>query len=95
MRIEYSERAIDDLNMIALDSLAFGEGVAEAIGLRLSEAVAQIAWDPRSGGEVRERPGVYVVPLVRYPFIIFYRILKDRVRILHVRHTSRRSWEGQ
>jgi plasmid stabilization system protein ParE len=31
--------------------------------------------------------------LVRYPYKIFYRILDDGVRILHIRHTSRPAWE--
>ena len=35
---------------------------------------------------------MHVIPLVRYPYKIFYRILADRIRILHIRHTSRRPW---
>jgi plasmid stabilization system protein ParE len=35
---------------------------------------------------------VRVVLLIRYPYKIFYRILQDRIRILHIRHTSRRPW---
>ena len=30
----------------------------------------------------------------RFPYKIFYRILEDRIRILPIRHTSRRNWEG-
>jgi plasmid stabilization system protein ParE len=33
-----------------------------------------------------------VLPLVRYPFKVFYRIAGDTVRILHIRHTARRPW---
>jgi hypothetical protein len=36
---------------------------------------------------------VHVVPLVRYPFKIFYRVLEGRVRIQHIRHGARRAWE--
>jgi plasmid stabilization system protein ParE len=44
---------------------------------------------------VEQRPGVRVVPLIRYPYKIFYRIADDTVRILHIRHTSRRPWENE
>jgi hypothetical protein len=35
-----------------------------------------------------------VVSLVRYPFSIFYRVIDDTIRILHIRHTARRPWDG-
>jgi plasmid stabilization system protein ParE len=31
------------------------------------------------------------VPVVRYPYVIFYRIDDDDILVLHVRHTSRRA----
>jgi toxin ParE1/3/4 len=95
MKVEYSEHAIDDLKKLAADSLAFGELVAEAVEARIREAIAQIAWDPESAQKVGQRPGVHVAHLVKFPFAIFYRSLPDRVRILHVRHTSRRPWSGR
>jgi toxin ParE1/3/4 len=95
MKIEYSERAIGDLNKIAADSRAFGEGVAEAVEVRIRDAIAQVAWDPKSGHEVAQRSGVHVVHLVKFPFAIFYRVLQDRVQILRVQHTSRLPWKGE
>ena len=95
MKVEYSERAIGDLNKIAADSRAFGEGVAEAVEVRIRDAIAQVAWDPESAHEVAQRSGVHVVPLVKFPFAIFYRILQGRIRILHVRHTSRLPWKEE
>ena len=95
MKVEYSERAISDLNKVAADSRAFGEVVADAVEAHIRDAIGQVAWDPGSAHEVTQRPGVHVVPLVRFPFAIFYRVLQDRVRILHVRHTSRLPWKGE
>ena len=95
MKVEYSERAIGDLNKLAADSRAFGEVVADAVEARIRDAIAQVAWDPGSTHEVTQRPGVHVVPLVKFPFAIFYRVLQDRLRILHVRHTSRLPWKGE
>jgi len=40
---------------------------------------------------VDERPDVRVVPLVRYPYRIFYRVADEAVEILHIHHASRQS----
>jgi plasmid stabilization system protein ParE len=37
---------------------------------------------------------VLAVPLVRYPYIIFYQVAEDRIEILHIRHTARAPWKG-
>jgi len=62
--------------------------------MRIRGLVEHISTDPLSTPEIEQRPDLQVVPLVRYPFKIFYRVLEDRVRILHIRHTSRRPWQG-
>jgi plasmid stabilization system protein ParE len=95
MKVEYSKPAVVELKRIATESREFGAVVADAVEARINDAIAQIAWDPNSAPEVTERLGVHVVHLVRFPFAIFYRVLEDRVRILRVRHTARRPWDGQ
>jgi toxin ParE1/3/4 len=92
MKVEYSNRAAADLRKASADSLAFGDAVAIALETRIRKIIAGVAEHPEAAQRVIERPGVRVVPLVRYPYKIFYRVLEDRVRILHIRHTSRRPW---
>jgi toxin ParE1/3/4 len=93
MRVEYSKRATADLGKAAADSRhAFGDAVAAALEARIREIATHIAEHPEGAQAVAGRPGVHVVPLIRYPYRLFYRVLPDRVRILHIRHTSRRSW---
>ena len=92
MKVEYTNRATGDLRKLAADSVQFGKAVAIAVDARIRKIIAHIAEYPSAAQRVAERPGVHVVPLVRYPYKIFYRVLDDRVRILHVRHTSRRPW---
>jgi plasmid stabilization system protein ParE len=94
MRVEYTRRALADIRRIAADSLAFGPEVAAALEARLRTTIARIAAHPAWVARVADRPGVRVASLVRYPFRIFYRVLADRVRILHIRHTSRRTWSA-
>jgi len=92
MKVEYATRAVADLRKVSTDSLAFGAAVAANVEARVQEIIAYIATHPEAASQVAERPGVRVIPLIRYPYKIFYRVLEDRVRILHIRHTSRRPW---
>lgn len=96
MKVEYAERAVADLRKIAADSRrAFGDHVAEAIEARIRAVVDRVSRDPLSAPEVEQRPGLHVVPLIRYPFKVFYRVFDDRVRIVRIRHTARRPWRGE
>ena len=93
MNVEYSKRATADLHKVSADSRAFGEMVAAAVEVRIREIIVQIREHPEGRPPVIERPGVPVAALVRHPYKIFYRVLIDRVTILHIRHTSREAWE--
>jgi plasmid stabilization system protein ParE len=93
MKVEYSARAVTDLRKVAADSREFGEAAAVAVEARIREVVAHIAEHPEGAPRVVQRPDVRVVPLIRYPYKIFYRVLDGSIRILHIRHTSRRPWE--
>ena len=96
MKVEYSNRALADLRKISADSRrAFGDRVAEGLEARIRAVIDRISRNPLSAPEIEQRPGVHVVPLARYPFKIFYRVLEDRIRIQHIRHTSRRPWRGE
>ena len=92
MKVEYSNRATADLRKVSADAYEYGEAVTVAVEARIRAIVAHIAEHPEAAPQVAERPNVHVVPLVRFPYKIFYRRLEDRVRILHIRHTSRRPW---
>jgi plasmid stabilization system protein ParE len=95
MKVEYAKRAVADLRKISADSRrAFGDSVTETLETRIRAVIDRISRDPLSAPEVEQRPGRHTVPLIRYPFKIFYRVLEDRVMILHIRHTARRPWTG-
>jgi toxin ParE1/3/4 len=93
MRVEYSKRAIADLIQIAAHYSRSGNpAVAARILARIKEVVAQITGSPMSGRLVVQRPGVRVVLLVNYRYKIFCRVSDDTIRIIHIRHTSRRPY---
>ena len=82
MKVEYTKRAVADLRKVSVDSEPFGQTVATAVDARIREVVKHISENPEATAPVAERPGMRVIPLIRYPFKIFYRIVEDRVRIL-------------
>ena len=93
MKVEYAPRAIADLIHIAQHSRrVFGAAVSVALETYIRATVARIAVIPESGLQLPQRPEVRVVPLVRYPFKIFYTMIEDTVSILHIRHAARRPW---
>jgi len=95
MRVEYSSRAVADIRGIA-DHYAAAESAAagERVAARIRDVVARIARLPESGRPVTERPGVRVAALTRYRYNVFYAVVGDCVRILHIRHTARQPWTG-
>ena len=95
MKVEYAPRVAGDLAKIGRRRRRkFGNTVAAALETYMRATVARVAVLPESGERLRERPEVRVVPLVRYPFKIFYTARGEIVTILHIRHTSRRAWSG-
>ena len=91
MKTLYSNLALADLRRISEDSRRdFGDKVTRALETRIRNSIERISRAPLSAQAVADRPGVHAVPLVRYPFKIFYRIEAGAVLILHIRHTSRR-----
>jgi plasmid stabilization system protein ParE len=96
MNVSYAARAVSDLDEIGTHSpRVFGPAVAAALETFIRATVARIAIMPESGLRVPGRSGVWVVPLVRYPFKIFYTIDRDVITILHVRHAARRPWDEE
>jgi plasmid stabilization system protein ParE len=92
MKVEFSKQASSDLRTAAEESRAFGQTGAAAVEARIREVIAHIAEHPEAAARVMERPGIRVIPLVRYPYKIFYRVFEDKIRVLHIRHASRRPW---
>jgi plasmid stabilization system protein ParE len=68
--------------------------ISAAIGERIAYVINRLTEHPHSGTRVGGRSGVRSVLALRYPYRIFYRVRSDAVEILHIRHTSRRPWQG-
>jgi toxin ParE1/3/4 len=93
MRVEYSKRSLADLRTIAEFHRQSGQvDLALAIEQRIRATIVRIAQSPASAPLVAQRPGVRVTFVLRYHYKIFYAVRNDAIRIVHIRHTSRRPW---
>ncbi len=90
MKIGYSPRAISDLADYLTERSPQG---ASAVERRIREVVDRLAEFPRMGRELAQRSGVRIMPLGRYPYLIFYAALENELVVLHVRHASRKPLE--
>ena len=91
MRVVYTERALADLSII-LEYIGSNHPTAYAgFELRMAMIARRIGRWPESAEQVGSRPGVRVVPMIRYPYKVFYRVAGDIVEILYIHHAARRA----
>ncbi|MGO9171079.1 MAG: type II toxin-antitoxin system RelE/ParE family toxin [Rhodomicrobium sp.] len=90
MKISYSPRAVADLASIAGYLVERNPRAAVTVELRIREVVDRLAEFPRMGRALAQRPAVRMMPLGRYPYILFYTAAGDELIVLHIRHGSRR-----
>jgi toxin ParE1/3/4 len=95
MKLVYSRRALADIDGIATFYAANASpAIAESIERRLSDVIDRICRVPEAAPRVSQRSQVRVAAVVRYPFRVFYRMRRDTIDILHIRHTSRGPFSG-
>jgi plasmid stabilization system protein ParE len=96
MTVEYARRAVADLLSITeFYEDAGSPGVGRRIAARIDEIVARLELWPESGRLVQAEQGLRVVPLISFPYLVFYEPTGGGgIRILLVRHASRRPWSG-
>lgn len=89
MKIIFTTEALADLDVI-LDYIAdHYPAISKPFTNRLHAVLERIARWPESAQEVSDRPGVRVVPLIRYPYKVFYWVANDAIEILHIHHAAR------
>lgn len=86
--VSLSERALADLSGIQGYLLPISPRGAESVRRAIAEAIDLLAQYPKVGRET-DIAGVRVLPVVRYPYLIYHAILDGEIFILHIRHGSR------
>lgn len=75
MNVVVTEAALADLDDILAFVALHYPALAVPFEARIRAIVARIAEWPLSARTIEGRPGVRVVPLVRFPYKVFYRIV--------------------
>ena len=91
MKVRYTPRAIADIEDIHAYIADRNPQASVAVVARIKQAIEGLGDFPGMG-RMTERGNVRVLPVGRYPYLIFYRIgvAVDEIVIIHVRHGARR-----
>ena len=90
MKVRYTPRARDDLQAIFQFLDQVSPSGARSVKQTLERRIRLLA-DVPFIAPATDEPGVYELSIVRYPYKVYYRIERSEVRIVHIRHASRRA----
>jgi toxin ParE1/3/4 len=93
MKLIWSKAAMRDLFELAVYIATENEQAAESVEQRIHEEAKLLSRFPRSGRYGRV-PGTRERVVDKTPYILAYRIVSGRIRILRVYHSARR-WPKQ
>lgn len=89
MKVVWTQAALADLDDILAYTAENYPSLVGPIETRIRAVVARIGRWPESARIVEQQPDVRVVPLLRYPYRVFYRIHESQIAILHIHHAAR------
>jgi addiction module RelE/StbE family toxin len=89
MKVRFTRPALADLDGIVEYIRQNNPAAATQVEEAIRNAAALLGHFPQMG-HLKYLPGVRMMPVRRYPYLIFYTIESDEVRILSVRHGARR-----
>ena len=93
MRVRYTPRALADLDEIYSYLDLRAPAAARSVKDLIERRIASLAEFPAMAPQTEE-PGVRELTIVRYSYKVYYEVAGDEVWIIHIRHTSRRPWQG-
>jgi plasmid stabilization system protein ParE len=94
MRVRYTPRALSDLRRITEYIADFNPAGARNVKHAMDRTIELIAQFPQVGRRVGEQ-NTRVLPVGRYPYLIYWTVEADEARIVHIRHAARRPWRGE
>ena len=91
MKVTYSRRSLRQIEEIHDYVSERNPRAVREVIVRISELCERLSEFPKIG-TATDQPSVRMLPVVRYPYNIYYAVLadQDEVRILRVRHGARR-----
>ena len=89
MKVRYSKSAVADLVAIADYICERNPRAAEAVEKRIRASIGQLEMFPLIG-RLTDDPSIRMLPIVRYPYLVFYEVAGSEIMIHHIRHGRRR-----
>lgn len=89
LSVRYAPAALAEIDGIYDYIARDNPSAAAKVLTEVRDAVLLLSTFPEKARKMRRR-GMFALPLSRYPYIIFFRILRDELEILHIRHGARR-----
>jgi plasmid stabilization system protein ParE len=93
MRVRYTLRAFADREAIFEYLDKRNPRAAREVKAYIEKRVNGLQTFPNRHRLIKEL-NVRALWLGRYPYIVYYRVGKDEVSIIHIRHAARRPWQG-
>jgi plasmid stabilization system protein ParE len=94
MRVRYTLRARSDLQAIIEYIVERNPVGAPNLKRAMNRTLELIGQYPAGGRRIGEQ-GTRVLPVGRYPYLIYWSVEAGEAWIVHIRHASRRPWQGQ
>jgi toxin ParE1/3/4 len=89
MNVVYSPRAMHELQGISAYLAERNPDGAINVLRAIKSSIETLSFFPQIG-RVVDNVGHRRLPVLRYPYLIYYRIADEELLILHIRHSSRR-----
>jgi toxin ParE1/3/4 len=93
MRVRYTPRAFADREAIFTYLDRRNPRAARDVKAYIKKRILDLDNLSRRSPLIPEL-GVHALWLGRYPYIVYYRIGRDEVSIIHIRHAARQPWSG-
>jgi toxin ParE1/3/4 len=91
MKVQYTARGRDDLAAILTYIERRSPQGARNVARAIRKTVELIGEFPHSGRLAGEQD-TRVLPVGRYPYLVYWSVEGDEAWIIHIRHTARRPW---
>jgi len=88
MRVRYTDEAIADAEEILLYIAERNATAAEIVSIAIERTADRIGSFPYSA-QATDEPSVRMVPIGRFPYLMFYTVDRREVWIVRVQHAAR------
>lgn len=89
LTVEWGDEAAADLEALLAYIAERNPAAADNVRDQIWTAVTYLSEFPQTGHPTDE-PSIFIKPLSRMPYLIFYTVVGDELHVLRVRHGARR-----